>query len=271
MKFPQTTLSSMLEAATVSARLAGQHAMEQIKYVKPSVKNGNEMVTEADRQCQNIIIEQIRNSFPDDGFIAEEGADGKIFKLTPRTAPKVWWVIDPIDGTNNYARGILSFSVSVAAVCDGWPVVAAVFDPATDSMFTTSTGSDTQLNSSKISVSNDELNKLTSFAVDNKIPEEFEMPARKIMNACRFRNLGTTAMHLAYIAKGSLVGAITSSPALWDIAAGYLLIKNAGGIVTDFKGNEIFPVDTESYEGQRFEILATNKKSREQVAGFLDL
>ncbi|MEA3227258.1 MAG: inositol monophosphatase family protein, partial [Planctomycetota bacterium] len=89
----------MLETAVVAARLAGQRAMEEINYVKASVKNGTELVTEADRRCQEIIIDRIKETYPDHGFIAEEGAEGKIFKQAPRGQDELWWIIDPIDGT----------------------------------------------------------------------------------------------------------------------------------------------------------------------------
>ena len=81
-------------------------------------------------------MDRIRETFPDHGFIAEEGTGGKIFKQPPRGSPQVWWVIDPIDGTNNYSHKMLLFTVSIAAMFEGQPIVGAIFEPATDSMFT---------------------------------------------------------------------------------------------------------------------------------------
>ena len=103
----------MLETAIVAARLAGQRAMEEINYVKTSVKNSTELVTEADRRCQEIIVDRIKEDYPDHGLIAEEGEEGKIFKQVPRGKEALWWVIDPIDGTNNYAHRMLFFTVSI--------------------------------------------------------------------------------------------------------------------------------------------------------------
>ena len=128
MTLSNTELSRMLEAAVVAARLAGQRAMEELRYVARSVKNGSELVTQADPICQKIIIDRIRETYPDHGFLAEEGTDGKPLKLAPRSDEAIWWIIDPIDGTNNYANGLLCFSVSIAAFYEGRPVVAVIFD-----------------------------------------------------------------------------------------------------------------------------------------------
>ena len=85
------------------------------------------------------------------------------------------------------------------------------------------------------------------------------------MQTTRFRNLGTTALHLAYIAKGSMTGAVTSVAKLWDIAAGAFIIETAGGVVTDMQGNNIFPVDVEAYKEDNYCILAANKKTHSEV------
>ncbi|MHC5073507.1 MAG: inositol monophosphatase family protein, partial [Planctomycetota bacterium] len=97
-------LSRILETAIVAARLAGQRAMEEMAYTKASFKNSEELVTQADTICQKLIIDRIKENYPDHGFIAEEGQDGGIFKQTPRGSEDIWWIIDPIDGTNNFAH-----------------------------------------------------------------------------------------------------------------------------------------------------------------------
>jgi myo-inositol-1(or 4)-monophosphatase len=85
------------------------------------------------------------------------------------------------------------------------------------------------------------------------------------MKATRYRNLGTTALHLAYVAKGSMIGMAASLTKLWDIAAGAFIIETAGGIVTDMQGNNIFPVDIEAYNEENYCVLATNKKTHSDV------
>jgi len=146
MPIEQRDLSRMLETAIVAARLAGQHAMEEINYIKASVKNATELVTQADARCQKIIIDRIKENYPDHGFIAEEGEQGKIFKQPPRGDQQFWWAIDPIDGTNNFAHRMLFFTVSIAVIYQGQPIVGVIFEPATDSMFTAVKGGEAQLN-----------------------------------------------------------------------------------------------------------------------------
>jgi len=129
-------LSRMLETGVVAARLAGQRAMEDLDFIKVSVKNDNELVTQADIRCQHVIVDRIKQTYPDHGFIAEEGENGKMFKQFPRGSQALWWVIDPIDGTSNFSHRMLLFTVSIAVMYKGEPIVGVVFEPATDSMFT---------------------------------------------------------------------------------------------------------------------------------------
>jgi myo-inositol-1(or 4)-monophosphatase len=147
MVLEQRNLSRLLETAIVAARLAGQRAMEELNFIKASIKSDREMVTQADARCQQIIIDRIKETYPDHGFIAEEGSEDNIFKQPPRGAEPLWWVIDPIDGTNNFAHRMLLFSISIAVMYQGEPIVGAIFDPPTDSMFTAVKGGEAQLNS----------------------------------------------------------------------------------------------------------------------------
>ena len=265
MSLSNTDLGRMLETAVVAARLAGQRAMEEQRYITRSIKNGNEMVTQADPICQKIIIDQLRETYPDHGFWAEEGTDGKPLKLTPRGHETTWWVIDPIDGTNNYASGLLCFSVSIAAFHEGRPVVAVIFDPACEQMFTAVHGEDPQLNSTRIHVSDDALSKFTGFGIDSNTDPLTDNGVRMIAAKCRIRCLGSTALHLAYVARGALIGAVTTASKLWDIAAGVLLIERAGGRVTDLAGNPIPPIDLENYDGRPYPILAAAAKTHAEL------
>jgi len=256
----------MLEVATVAARLAGQRAMEDIKYITPEIKNGSEIVTQADRNCQKIIIDRIKENYPDHGFIAEEGPNGQPLFQHPRGSTPIWWIIDPIDGTNNYSHGILDFAVSIAAVHEGYPVVAAIFDPATDSMYTAATDTDAQLNFSRINTSDEDITQYASFGIDSHFKPQMADAISVIISQTRFRNLGSTALHLAYIAKGSMIGCITTTTKIWDIAAGILIIENAGGIVTDQQGNPIFPIkNLEKAAKQPHLVLAANKKTHNKL------
>jgi len=255
----------MLETAIVAARLAGQKAMEEIDSVKVSIKNNDELVTQADARCQQIIIGRIKENYPDHGFIAEEGIEGKNFKLPPRGDKPVWWAIDPIDGTNNFAHRMLCFTVSIAAMFEGEPIVGVIFEPATESMFTAVKGGYAQLNGRRITASIDKLDKFTSVGLDSNFDDSVPNWACEIIKRTRYRNLGSTALQLAYVANGGFAGTIASATKLWDIAAGILLCETAGAVVTDWKGKKIFPVDLDGYERQIFQVIAANKKIHNEL------
>jgi myo-inositol-1(or 4)-monophosphatase len=261
MSLEQKDLSEMLEAALVAARLAGQHAMEQMSFVKAVKKSDSELVTQADAECQKIIIQRIRETYPDHGFIAEEGEKGKMFKRAPLGEPAIWWAIDPIDGTNNYANGIPIFTVSVAALFEGSPVVGVIFQPACESMFTAVKGGEAQLDGRHIFAGEEAIGPLTSVGLDSHFDDTLPPWVCDIIRQCRFRNFGTTALHLAYLARGGLVAALMCTPKLWDIAAGTVIAEAAGAAVTDWNGGKIFPIDLDAYDGQTFRVAAANTKT----------
>jgi myo-inositol-1(or 4)-monophosphatase len=269
MVLEQRDLSRMLETAIVAARLAGQRAMEEINFTKVSIKNGRELVTQADARCQEIIINRIKETYPDHGFIAEESAEGKILKQPPRGNERLWWVIDPIDGTNNFAHKLLLFTVSIAVVYEGEPIVGVVFEPATDSIFTAVKGGEAQLNSRRVTSGEEAMNGFSSIGLDSHFDKGVPNWACEIMQRTKYRNLGSTALQLAHVARGSFVAAIASCPKLWDMAAGVLIADSAGAIVSDWKGGKIFPVDPDSYQGEDFQVLVANKKAHARILAFL--
>jgi len=259
----------MLETALVAARLAGQKAMEEINFTKVSIKNSNELVTQADAQCQQIIIDRIKETYPDHGFIAEESSDGGILKLLPRGRQRFWWVIDPIDGTNNFAHKLLLFAVSIAVIYEGQPIVGVIFEPATDSMFTAVKGGEAQLNGRRIAAGEENLNCFASIGLDSHFDKGVPGWACDIMRKTKYRNFGSTALQFVYVAKGSLIAAITSRPKLWDIAAGVLIAEAAGAIVSDWQGGKIFPVNMDGYDGEDFQVMAANRNVYAQISAFL--
>ena len=255
----------MLETAIVAARLAGQRAMEEINYTKVSVKNTTELVTQADARCQKIITDRIKENYPDHGFIAEEGENGKLFKQTPRGTEPLWWIIDPIDGTNNFAHRMLFFNVSIAVMHEGRPIAGVVFDPTTDSMFTAVKGGEAQFNTTRIKAGEESINEFACFGVDSHVKDEYPKGISDTMKRTRFRNMGSMALHMAYVAKGSMIGTTGFEAKLWDIAAGAFIIEQAGGIVTGCEGEKVWPVELEKYNGEQFSIIAANKKAHAEI------
>lgn len=268
MVLKQKDLSKMLETAVVAGRLAGKLALEEIGFVKVSYKkNGSELVTQADSRCQKAIIDCIKQTYPDHGFIAEEGEQGRLFKQPPRSGEAVWWVIDPIDGTNNFAHQMPLFAVSIAAMFEGAPLVGVIFDPATDSMFTGIKGGQAQLNGRQIMAGEEEMNQFSSVGLDSHFECGDSMPgwACEIIRQTRFRNLGTTALQIAYVATGGLIATIVNTPKLWDIAAGVVIAEAAGAVVSDWTGGKIFPLDLNSYDGAELQTIVANKKVHSQI------
>jgi myo-inositol-1(or 4)-monophosphatase len=113
------------------------------------------------------------------------------------------------------------------------------------------------------------MDEFSSVGLDSHFDNGVPAWACEIMQRTRFRNLGSTALQLAYVAKGSLIAAVHSCPKLWDIAAGSLIAEVAGVIVSDWQGGKIFPVDLDSYEGQELRVIAANKKVHAKILGLL--
>jgi myo-inositol-1(or 4)-monophosphatase len=157
------------------------------------------------------------------------------------------------------------FAVSIAAMYEDEPIVGAVFEPATDSMFTAIKGGEAQLNSRRITASEETMDQFSSVGLDSHFDDGVPAWACEIID----RNFGTTALHFAYVAKGSLVASIVSHPKLWDIAAGALIAETAGAIVSDRQGGKIFPIDLDSYEGEKLDVLTANKKVHAELLKLL--
>ncbi len=268
-------LSQLQETAIVAARMAGQHALELMSYAKGRVKENNgyrELVTQADPQCQKIIIDRIKETYPDHGFIAEEGREDKLFKQPPRGDEEIWWAIDPIDGTNNYAHQLPIFAVSIAAMHEGRPVAAAIFDPATESMFTAVLDGNAQLNSRRINASDEKMCEFSTIGIDSHFDwrgHDAEWTL-KMMTQTRFRDIGSTALQFSYVAKGSFIATVQPGPKLWDIAAGTLIVERAGGKVTDFQGNPVFPLNLEEYSGRKFKTVASNASAHPAILNLIN-
>lgn len=269
MALEHEDLSRLLETAIVAARLAGQRAMEEISYVKSSVKGGDELVTETDSRCQKIIINRIKETYPDHGFLGEEGPEGKLFRQEPRGDEKIWWVIDPIDGTNNFAHRMPVFCVCVAAMYENQPVVGVIFDPAKERMYTAFKGGEAQLNGRRITVSEEAVNRFSSIGLDSHFEPPLPQWAQQVIFRTRFRNFGSLGLQLAYVACGALIATVSATIKLWDIAAGALIAEAAGAIVTDHQGKKLFPMDVAAYDGSKLEILAANKKTHSELVNLL--
>ena len=234
------------------AREAGNLLVQRLGSAKITNKGDINLVTEADIAAENLIIERIRSYYPQHRILAEESGEAV---LVGGKQSDWKWIIDPLDGTTNYAHGYPCFCVSIALEHKGVLEVGVVYDPMRNEMFAAERGQGATLNDRQIRVSNVEtLNSAmvcTGFPYNVRERPDFAREFAKFtMAAQAVRRDGSAALDLAYVACGRFDGFWEDGLNPWDVAAGALLIFEARGKVTNFKDA---PVDI--YNEQ---VLASN-------------
>ena len=252
MSMLKTTLLNATEAGAVELRRYFNNAD-----LKISNKEGiNNWVTEADHASEKAIMDVIAKDFPDHFILSEETGEIK-------TDSEYKWIIDPIDGTINFANGIPICCVSIGVEEEGKMILGAVYNPIMNELFIAEKGKGATLNGNKIQVS-DKDNLLSSCLVtgfpyqyldsENGPLQIFEKLIRK---AIPVRRLGSAAIDLCWTAAGRFDGFYEHKLQAWDSAAGFLMVEEAGGKVTDLKGNPYSPYQPG--------IIATNGKIHDQL------
>jgi myo-inositol-1(or 4)-monophosphatase len=235
-------MNGFLETAVAAARRAGDIILKNLGNLSAAdvqTKQAFDFVTKVDRWSESVIIKTIQEKFPSHSFLAEE-------TLKQADAGTYRWIIDPLDGTTNYIHGYPVFSVSIALEYGGEMLMGVVFDPLRDELFHAVKGGGAFLNDKKISVSGTTTlaNSLiaTGFPFKAKDMIEIYLSAfRKIFfEVSDIRRAGSAAVDLAYVAAGRCEGFFELNLGPWDMAAGSLLIIEAGGTVTDFGGGQDF-------------------------------
>jgi myo-inositol-1(or 4)-monophosphatase len=237
-------LDDALETAIQAARVAGDILMSWRDRFSVTEKSRRDVVTEADLESQQAIASLLSTRFPDHGLLGEEdlvqdAADGQCR-----------WIIDPLDGTGNYVHGVPYFAVSIALEVQGELEVAVVLDPSHDELFTARRGQGAWLNSTPISVSSESVTDLDNALVTASLPvgiSSADHPAvdrflRVLVSAQHTQRTGSAALNLAYVAAGRLDAFFSTTLKPWDMAAGTLLVREAGGQVTAIDGGR-FDVD----------------------------
>ncbi|MGE0478833.1 MAG: inositol monophosphatase [Phycisphaerae bacterium] len=253
--------------AESAAHAAGAVAHEMFRRpVAVRRKPDGSEVSDADERAQQAAIRAIRLRRPNDLFVAEEsqpdakprGAGSAAgAALNASATGAVHWIIDPIDGTRNYLRGVPLYACSIAAMVGGMPVAGVVYVPETDTLYSTSTGEPLRVNDTPANAAPPaEAGRKPVVAV----PSSADSAARELMldwlSRTVIRNLGSTALHLALVATGEFDGAMANDCRLWDIAAGWLLIRSAGGAITTPEGRPVFPLDPARYAGEALPCVA---------------
>ena len=208
-----------------------------------------DLVTEADQAAEDLIAKRLRTLCPEHDLLCEEGSVGATSGAAYR------WVVDPLDGTTNFAHGLPTFAVSIALEDAGVPVVGVVYDPMRDELFVARKGGGATLNGAPIHVSLvDQLIAsilVTGFSYDfARRAHQAEIWRDFLTRVQAIRQTGSAALNLCYIAAGRLDGYWERGLSPWDVAAGAVIVTEAGGIVTDMRGGQ--------FRSSNREILASN-------------
>ena len=243
--------NEFLQFSIALARMAGAIQMDYLgKLTEVHHKsNVTDMVTRADLESEELIVQSIREQYPDHDIIAEESAvlqQGSPFR----------WVIDPLDGTTNYVHGLPLFGVSIGLQYNENSVVGAVYNPAMDEMYTASAGAGAFLNGESIHVSNTD--RLINAILVTGFPYEhddlwhlsFDLLHDLHDRVQGMRRLGAAALDLCLIARGVLDGFYEFRLCPWDVCAGEIILREAGGMISDWDGGFL------PFSGSR--VLATN-------------
>ncbi len=232
------TLNIAVKAARRAASVINR-ASTQLDLLTVQTKSPNDFVTEVDRAAENAIVEVLRDTYPGHGILAEESgevgpANGEESEFT--------WIIDPLDGTTNFIHGFPQYAISIALTKGGALEHGVVYDPIRNELFTASRGSGAFLNDRRIRVSR--RNRLADALLGTGFPyrkfdhvDAYLATFKELtQKSAGIRRPGAAALDLAYVACGRLDGFWEMGLAPWDMAAGTLLIQEAGGLVSDFAG-----------------------------------
>jgi myo-inositol-1(or 4)-monophosphatase len=238
-------MEPMSHIALRAARKAGDiiaRATEQLDLIEVETKGANDFVSEVDRASEKEIIYHLSKAYPDHAFLGEEGGS------SGNPDSEYRWIIDPLDGTTNFLRGIPHFAVSIACEYQGKIEHAVVLDPIRREEFVASRGRGAQLNGRRIRVS--KLASLDNALLGTGIPFRarqsehigaYTDSLEKLASSCAgIRRAGAAALDLAYVAAGRLDAFWEIGLSPWDIAAGSLLVREAGGLVADFNGEATY-------------------------------
>jgi len=251
----------MLNTAVRAARSAGDlivRSQERQDEIPVDTKGRHDFVTSVDRVAEETIVNQLHKAYPDHAIVAEEGG-------THQEGSRYRWIVDPLDGTTNFIQGLPHVGVSIALEVDGKLDQAVIYDPFKNDLFTASRGSGAQLNERRIRVS--ERKGLDGSVLATGFPFKYPELMEPYLDTFRgfirhtsgIRRWGSAALDLAYVACGRYDGYWEFKLSPWDVAAGILLVREAGGIVTDFNGgDDIYATG---------HVLAANPRVHRAMAG----
>ena len=256
MKLSSANINVMVKTCRRAAKILIRDFGE-IENLQVSVKGPGDFVTASDKKVEKILIEELIKARPNYSILSEE--TGKI-----SNDESFKWIIDPIDGTSNFLHGIPHFAISIGLEHNKEIICGIIYDPIKDEMFTAEKGNGSYLNNQRIRVSSrSKLKNCIIFTGGPKYEskdkelalEEYKKFSSKTL--APIRKMGSASLDMAYVAAGRCDGFWQRNLNYWDIAAGIILIKEAGGFVTDFNGNDAYI--------EKKTILATNSRINKEM------
>jgi myo-inositol-1(or 4)-monophosphatase len=238
-------LTDWRAAAEQAARLGAAQLEQWRGRFSAREKAHADLVTEADHASQQAVRTFLQDRFPDHAFLGEEDPGAKAGRVSPDTPT---WIVDPLDGTANYVHGVPAYCVSIGLMDAGELVVGAIYDPRLDEMYSAAAGQGATLNGRPIRVS--AVTELragllsTGFAPDpTRMDNNLRWWGAFSFRAQALRRTGSTALNLAYVAAGRFDGYWAFDNWAWDVAAGVVLVREAGGVVTRADGTRLDPFE----------------------------
>ena len=234
----------MLTTAVKAARRAGNiinRGARDLDLLTVTVKGPKDFVSEVDREAERTIVETIHATYPDHAILAEEGTSRE-----KNVDAEHVWIIDPLDGTTNFLHGFPQYCVSIGLFHKGIPTHGVIYDPTRNDLYTASRGRGAFLNDKRLRVS--KRDKLLDGLIGTGFPfrmfehlDAYNAMLKEMMTKCAgVRRPGAAALDLAAVAAGRFDGFWEIGLSPWDMAAGVLMVTEAGGLVTDFAGNDKF-------------------------------
>lgn len=248
-----SSIHPMLNIAIKAARAAGSiinRAALDVESVRVSKKMENDFVTEVDQASENTIIETLLNAYPDHGILAEESG-----RTHGNPDAEHVWIIDPLDGTTNFIHGFPVYCVSIALAVKGKVEQAVIYDPSRNDLFTATRGRGAYMNERRLRVSKrtDLRQCLISTGFPFRPGDDFNtylrMMGEVMQRTAGLRRPGAAALDLAYVAAGFTDGFFETGLSPWDVAAGSLLVQEAGGLIGNFTGDADFLEQRECLAG----------------------
>ncbi|MGC4030519.1 MAG: inositol monophosphatase [Tepidisphaeraceae bacterium] len=240
------------------------------RLTKTHATTTEEAVTEGDRATQRHIVAALRDRYPDDGLIGEESDSGDAITFECKNPMGRNWVIDPIDGTNNYVNGVGIFAVCIGLMDQGRPVLGVVYDVSRDLAYFAAEGQGAWLGNQKIAALDTPLSDRTVIMLtSNLLDKNGNCPAYATrwlaQTNWKIRMFGSAALEAVHVAAGVAHGAITVNGKLWDCVAPAAIVLEAGGLITDLTGGPVFPFDLKNYNGAKVPYLAAGKAAQQTL------